>query len=63
MRIYLNRVHVVNGEPEYLETCQSGSGKGGWKRANEQSTGTKSVVSITFASPFGNGVTRHLPIS
>ena len=63
MRIYLNRVHVVNWRAGYLDSRQSGSGKGGWKRANEQSTGTKSVVSIALASPFGNGVTRHLPIS
>jgi len=47
----------------YLETRQSGSGKGGWKRANDQSTGTESVVSIALASPFRDEVTRHLPIS
>ena len=55
MRIYLNRVHVVNWRAGYLESCQSGSGKGGWKNANEQSTGTKSAVSIALASPLEMG--------
>jgi len=35
MRIYLNRVVVVNWRAGYLETRQSGSGKGRWKRAND----------------------------
>ena|SRR6266568_5552296 len=63
MRNVLNRVAVVNWRAGYLETRQSGSGKGSWKRANDQSPGTESVVSIALASPFGDKVTRQLPIS
>jgi hypothetical protein len=34
MRNDLNRVVVANWRAGYLETRQSGSGKGSWKRAN-----------------------------
>ena len=35
MRIYPNRVVAVNWRAGYLETRQSGSGKGRWKRADD----------------------------
>jgi len=46
---------------ECIEICPLGLGKGSWKRANVQSPGTESVVSIALASPFGDEVTRQLP--
>jgi hypothetical protein len=41
-----------------LSYCPLGLGKDGWKRIDDQSTGTESVVSIALASPFGDEVTR-----
>ena len=48
---------------ECIERCPLGLAKGRWKRADDQSTGTESVVSFAPASPFRDEVTRQLPIS
>jgi hypothetical protein len=53
----------VLGRAGCVERRSSGSGKGSWKRADDQSTGSESGVSSALGSPFGDVVTRHLPIS
>jgi hypothetical protein len=52
MRRYLNRVEVENWRAGYLETRQSGSGKGSWKRVYDQSTGTGTVRFNHSRQPF-----------
>jgi len=46
------------GKPSALKGACSVWERVVWKRANDQSPGTESVVSIALASPFGDGVTR-----